>query len=62
MEELSIVEVNDSEETEELSEANKQLINSIVRSGQTHLKELWIDENIKWWSDSEATLHLCNFI
>ena len=41
---------------------DKELINAIVRSGLTQLRELDLSDNPGWWNNDEASGYLFDFI
>ena len=62
MQALSFRGYSSKEEQPELPEADKLLINAIVRSGLTQLTNLTFNQTNAWWSDEEARGYLLDFI
>ena len=51
-----------SSRSENLMSEDKELINAIVRSGLTQLRELDLSDNSGWWNNDEARSYLFDFI
>ena len=58
MQKLVIEDFHNRDEKTELTDEDKILVNSIVRSGFTELNTIGLANNKTWWADSEAQEYL----
>ena len=62
MESLVIRSFTNKEDAHELKTEDKQLIESIIHCGQSHLSILGLAGNQTWWADTEASALFLDFI